>query len=124
MGDGRSNGGEYGVLAHLARNARKVLTHRQILQAVSGAEYGEEADYIRIYVRRSRREIEPDQGPPCCLLSEASLGYRMPGPDRGLAVVATDRSDVTCSLSLRPSWGASLVATVTQLCICRSASEI
>lgn len=72
---------EYDVLAHLARNAGKVLTHRQILQAVWGAEYGEEADYIWTYVRRIRRKIEPDQEQPRYLLTEAGVGYRMAEPD-------------------------------------------
>jgi two-component system KDP operon response regulator KdpE len=72
---------EYDVLAHLARNAGKVLTHRQILQAVWGAEYGEEADYVWTYVRRIRRKLEPDQEQPRYLLTEAGVGYRMPGAD-------------------------------------------
>lgn len=72
---------EYDVLAHLARNAGKVLTHRQILQAVWGAEYGEEADYVWTYVRRIRRKLEPDQEQPRYLLTEAGVGYRMPQSD-------------------------------------------
>jgi two-component system KDP operon response regulator KdpE len=71
---------EYDVLAHLARNAGKVLTHRQILQAVWGAEYGEEADYVWTYVRRIRRKLEPDPEQPRYLLTEAGVGYRMPKP--------------------------------------------
>jgi two-component system KDP operon response regulator KdpE len=69
---------EYDVLAYLARNAGKVLTHRQILQAVWGSEYGDEADYVWTYVRRIRRKIEPDQDQPRYLLTEAGVGYRMP----------------------------------------------
>jgi two-component system KDP operon response regulator KdpE len=69
---------EYDVLAYLARNAGKVLTHRQILQAVWGAEYGDEADYVWTYVRRIRRKLEPDPEQPRCLLTEAGVGYRMP----------------------------------------------
>ncbi len=72
---------EYDVLAHLARNAGKVLTHRQILQAVWGAEYGEEADYVWTYVRRIRRKLELDQEHPRYLLTEVGVGYRMPDPD-------------------------------------------
>lgn len=72
---------EYDVLAHLARNAGKVLTHRQILQAVWGAEYGDEADYVWTYVRRIRRKLEPDQEQPRYLLTEAGVGYRMANPD-------------------------------------------
>jgi two-component system KDP operon response regulator KdpE len=72
---------EYDVLAYLARNAGKVLTHRQILQAVWGSEYGEEADYVWTYVRRIRRKLEPDPEQPRYLLTEAGVGYRAANPD-------------------------------------------
>ncbi|MGE3267492.1 MAG: response regulator transcription factor [Chloroflexota bacterium] len=68
---------EYDVLAYLARNAGKVVTHRQILQSVWGAEYGDEADYVWTYVRRLRRKLEPDQAQPRYVLTEAGVGYRM-----------------------------------------------
>ena len=72
---------EYDVLAYLARNAGKVVTHRQILQTVWGPEYGEEADYVWTYVRRIRRKLERDPEQPRYLLTEAGVGYRM--PERG-----------------------------------------
>ena len=72
---------EYEVLAYLARNAGKVLLHRQVLQAVWGAEYGEEADYLWTYVRRIRRKIEPEPEHPRHLLTEPGVGYRMPSAD-------------------------------------------
>ncbi len=69
---------EYELLAYLARNAGKALTHRQILQAVWGSEYGEESDYLWTYARRIRRKIEPDRDNPCYLLTEPGVGYRVP----------------------------------------------
>jgi two-component system KDP operon response regulator KdpE len=69
---------QYDVLAYLARNAGKVLTHRQILQAVWGGQYGDEVDYVWTYVRRIRRRIETDPGMPRFLLTEPGVGYRMP----------------------------------------------
>jgi two-component system KDP operon response regulator KdpE len=69
---------EYDVLAYLARNAGKVLTHRQVLQAVWGSQYGDEADYVWTYVRRIRRKIEPDQEHPRYVLTEPGVGYRLP----------------------------------------------
>lgn len=68
---------EYELLAHLARNAGRVLTHRQILEAVWGPEYGEEAEYVWAYVKRVRRKIEPDAARPALLLTEPGVGYRM-----------------------------------------------
>ena len=72
---------EYEILAYLARNAGKVLTHRQILQAVWGGEYGDEADYVWTYVRRIRRKIEPDPEHPRYLLTAPGVGYRVPTAD-------------------------------------------
>jgi two-component system, OmpR family, KDP operon response regulator KdpE len=69
---------EYDVLAYLARNAGRVLTHRQILQAVWGGEYGEESDYVWTFVRRIRRKLEPDPEQPSHVLTEPGVGYRMP----------------------------------------------
>ena len=72
---------ECALLAYLARNAGKVLTHRQIIQAVWGGQFGKEPHYVWIYVRRIRRKIEPDPEQPRYLLTEAGVGYRMPAPD-------------------------------------------
>jgi two-component system KDP operon response regulator KdpE len=69
---------QYDVLAYLARNAGKVLTHRQILQAAWGGQYADEVDYVWTYVRRIRRRIEPDPSQPRFLLTEPGVGYRMP----------------------------------------------
>jgi two-component system, OmpR family, KDP operon response regulator KdpE len=69
---------QYDVLAYLARNAGKVLTHRQILQVVWGGQYAEEVDYVWTYVRRIRRRIESDPSTPRFVLTEPGVGYRMP----------------------------------------------
>jgi two-component system, OmpR family, KDP operon response regulator KdpE len=73
---------EFEVLAYLARNAGKVLLHRQVLQAVWGGEYGEEADYVWTFVQRIRRKIEPNRSHPMYVLTEAGVGYWMP-PSEG-----------------------------------------
>ncbi|MDP8922892.1 MAG: helix-turn-helix domain-containing protein [Chloroflexota bacterium] len=62
---------EYEVLAYLARNAGKVLTHRQVLQAVWGAEHGDEADYAWTYVWRLRHKLESDPEQPRHLLTRS-----------------------------------------------------
>jgi two-component system KDP operon response regulator KdpE len=68
---------EFEVLAYLARNAGRVLTHRQILQAVWGSEYGDESEYLWTYVRRLRRKIESEPRQPRYLLTEPGVGYRL-----------------------------------------------
>jgi two-component system, OmpR family, KDP operon response regulator KdpE len=71
---------EFEVLAFFARNAGKVLLHRQVLQAVWGGQYGDEADYVWTFAQRIRRKIEPNRKTPRYLLTEPGVGYRMPLP--------------------------------------------
>jgi two-component system, OmpR family, KDP operon response regulator KdpE len=67
---------EFSLLAQLVTHAGKVLTHRQLLQRVWGPEYGDEAEYLRVYVQRLRRKIEPEPASPHYLLTEPGVGYR------------------------------------------------
>ena len=73
---------EFEVLAYFARNAGKILLHRQVLQAVWGGEYGDESDYVWTFVQRIRRKIEADRKRPRYLLTEVGVGYYMP-PSEG-----------------------------------------
>lgn len=68
---------EYNLLAHLAINAGRVLTHRALLQAVWGPEYGDETDYLWAYIRRLRRKVEPDPGNPRYILTQPGVGYTL-----------------------------------------------
>jgi two-component system KDP operon response regulator KdpE len=72
---------EFEVLAYFARNAGKVMLHRQVLHAVWGGQYGDEADYVWTFVQRIRRKIEPDRRTPRYLLTETGVGYHMRLPD-------------------------------------------
>jgi len=66
---------EYGLLHQLMLHAGKVLTHRVLLRSVWGPEYGEEADYLRVYVRQLRRKVEADSSHPQYILTEPGVGY-------------------------------------------------
>lgn len=72
---------EYDLLCELTRNAGKVLTHRELLQRVWGAEYGRENTYLRTFIRHLRRKLEPDPSKPRFLLNELGVGYFVPPPD-------------------------------------------
>jgi two-component system KDP operon response regulator KdpE len=72
---------EFEVLAYFARNAGKVIMHRQVLQAVWGGQYGGESDYVWTYIQRIRRKIEADRAHPRYVLTEPGVGYRMPAPE-------------------------------------------
>ncbi len=70
---------EFSLLVYLIKNAGKVLSHRTILQNVWGAEYGDEAEYLRVYIGRLRQKVEPDALDPKHLFTEHRLGYRFEG---------------------------------------------
>ncbi|MGT2464220.1 response regulator [Sinomonas atrocyanea] len=67
---------EWGVLQMLAANHGRLVTQRQLLQAVWGPAYGEEAQYLRVYMVQLRRKLEPDPANPRHLITEAGRGYR------------------------------------------------
>lgn len=67
---------EFALLEQLVMHAGKVLSHRQLLQRVWGEEYGEEAEYLRVYMGRLRRKLEQDPANPRFLLTESGIGYR------------------------------------------------
>jgi DNA-binding response OmpR family regulator len=71
---------EFDLLAHLALNAGRILTHRALLQAVWGPEYGDETEYLWTYIKRLRRKIEPDPHNPSYILTHAGVGYSCAGP--------------------------------------------
>lgn len=66
---------EYELLCQLMQHSGKVLTHRVLLRAVWGPEYGQEADYLRVYVRQLRRKVEEEPSQPRYILTEPGVGY-------------------------------------------------
>lgn len=67
---------EYRVLALLAQNAGRVLTHRQILHQVWGPG-ATESHYVRVQMAEIRRKIEADPARPKLLVTEVGVGYRL-----------------------------------------------
>jgi two-component system, OmpR family, KDP operon response regulator KdpE len=68
---------EFGILRVLAQNPGKLLTHRTILREVWGPAYGDESNYLHVYVSQLRRKLEPDPASPRHLLTEPGAGYRL-----------------------------------------------
>lgn len=66
---------EFELLLQLMLHAGKVLTHRNILRAVWGPEYGDEADYLRVYIRQLRKKVEEDPSQPHYIVTEPGVGY-------------------------------------------------
>jgi len=67
---------EFDLLAHLVRNAGKVLTHRALLGAVWGGDYTEQHEYLRVFIGQLRKKIEVDPSNPRYILTEPWVGYR------------------------------------------------
>ena len=66
---------EFNLLEYLMKNEGKVLTHREILKHVWGPEYGQESEYLRVYIGRLRQKIEKDPNKPKLLHTERGIGY-------------------------------------------------
>jgi two-component system, OmpR family, KDP operon response regulator KdpE len=66
---------EFDLLAYLAQNAGRILTHRTLLQAVWGPEYSNETEYLWTYIKRLRHKIEPDPHNPRYILTHTGVGY-------------------------------------------------
>jgi two-component system KDP operon response regulator KdpE len=67
---------EFALLELMVTNPGKLLTHRWLLQKVWGAAYGEQSNYLRVYVANLRKKLEPDPGAPSLILTEPGVGYR------------------------------------------------
>jgi two-component system KDP operon response regulator KdpE len=68
---------EYALLQHLAVNSDKVLTHSMLLQSVWGNEYSSEKEYLRVFVGRLRRKLEPDPKNPRYIQTIPGVGYHL-----------------------------------------------
>jgi len=67
---------EYDILRHFTRNPDRVVTHRQLLSAVWGAEYSEDTQLLRVHVGHLRRKIEDEPARPKLIVTEPAVGYR------------------------------------------------
>ncbi len=72
---------EYDLLAYLISNSGKVLTHGEILHNVWGPEYGDEREYVRVFIGQLRRKIEDDPSNPRFIVTESRMGYRFVTPE-------------------------------------------
>lgn len=69
-------GTEYKLLAYLASNHGRVLTHQSILTNVWGPADADHTEYLRVYMRQLRRKLEADPERPQVILTEPGIGYR------------------------------------------------
>jgi two-component system KDP operon response regulator KdpE len=67
---------EFKLLAYLAANAGRVLTHQAILSHVWDPADADHIEYLRVYMRQLRKKLEDDPEQPQYLLTEPGVGYR------------------------------------------------
>lgn len=68
------------ILAHLMKNAGRVVTHSDLAEVVWGEEYPGAADSLRVHVRRLREKVEKDAGKPQIILTKPGVGYLFSPP--------------------------------------------
>jgi two-component system KDP operon response regulator KdpE len=71
---------EFELLRYLVAHAGKPVTHRELLQAVWGPDYGDEPEYLRVFINQVRKKIEPDPAKPRFILTEPWVGYKFVAP--------------------------------------------
>jgi two-component system KDP operon response regulator KdpE len=71
---------EFDLLRLLVSNKGKAVAHRRLLQAVWGPDYGEETEYLRVFINQLRKKIEPDPSHPRYIKTDPWVGYRFEVP--------------------------------------------
>jgi two-component system KDP operon response regulator KdpE len=70
---------EFDTLRYLVAHAGRPVTHRELLQAVWGPDYGDEPEYLRVFINQLRKKIEANPAKPKYILTEPWVGYRFAG---------------------------------------------
>jgi two-component system KDP operon response regulator KdpE len=71
---------EFDVLRYLVAHAGKPVAHRELLQAVWGPDYGDEPEYLRVFINQVRKKIEANPARPKFIVTEPWVGYRFVAP--------------------------------------------
>jgi two-component system KDP operon response regulator KdpE len=67
---------EFDILRYLVSQANKPVPHRRILQAIWGPDYGDQIEYLRVFINQLRKKIEPPGAKPVFITTEPRIGYR------------------------------------------------
>ena len=70
---------ELDLLRYLTQHANEAVPHRELLQAVWGPDYGDQVDYLRVFIKTLRKKIEPNPEQPQFITTEPWVGYRFNG---------------------------------------------
>jgi two-component system KDP operon response regulator KdpE len=70
---------ELDLLRYLTQHANQAVSHRELLQAVWGPDYGDQVDYLRVFIKNLRKKIETNPESPEYITTEPWVGYRFNG---------------------------------------------
>ncbi|MGA7098593.1 MAG: response regulator [Acidimicrobiia bacterium] len=72
---------EWGIVEVLVRHHGKLISQAQLLKEVWGPQYGEETNYLRVFMAQIRRKLEPRPATPRYFITEPGMGYRFELPE-------------------------------------------
>jgi two-component system KDP operon response regulator KdpE len=75
---------ELDLLRYLTQHANEAVAHRELLQAVWGPDYGDQVDYLRVFIKNLRKKIELNPEHPEYITTEPWVGYRFNGTPESL----------------------------------------
>ena len=70
---------ELDLLRYLTQHSNEAVPHRELLQAVWGPDYGDQVDYLRVFIKNLRKKIEVNPERPEYITTEPWVGYRFKG---------------------------------------------
>jgi two-component system, OmpR family, KDP operon response regulator KdpE len=70
---------ELELLRFLTQHPNEAVSHRQLLQAVWGPDYGDQVDYLRVFIMNLRKKVEANPESPEFITTEPWVGYRFNG---------------------------------------------
>jgi two-component system KDP operon response regulator KdpE len=68
---------EFDLLQYMVAHPNVPITHTKLLQSVWGPDYGDEVEYLRVFMNQLRKKIEKNPSNPKYLLTEPWVGYRL-----------------------------------------------
>ena len=68
---------EFDLLRYLILHPNRAIPHRELLQAIWGPDYGDETEYLRVFIKQLRKKVESNPAEPKYLLTEPWIGYRL-----------------------------------------------
>jgi len=70
---------ELDLLRYLTQHPNEAIAHRELLQAVWGPDYGDQVDYLRVFIKNLRKKLELNPEHPEYITTEPWVGYRFNG---------------------------------------------